>query len=269
MKNQPAEICAERRAGRVILFIGAPGSGKGTQSALLASQSGIPVISTGEILRAEAKRNTPAGFRLRQTLASGELVEDRVVCEAVAARIAQWCGVHREPPVDPSAPGSVVSVRRDQKRRGGSLILDGFPRTVAQARMLDSLLENLGIASPLVLHLDVPADVLRRRLVCRRQCAICGAVYNLASERSGRGSRCQIDGGALVERDDDSGGIVERRLATYEAETLPVLNYYRRAGGGTRSDSGYRRLDGDRSAAEIANEVREIVGLTGTTAVAA
>lgn len=212
---------------RVILLLGAPGSGKGTQSALLASRLGITVVSTGAILREEARRSTPAGFRLRQTMATGALVDDETVCEAVGAR--------------------VENLRPDEQ-----LILDGFPRTLNQARCLDRLLEGLGMPGPLVLHLDVPGDVLLRRLASRRQCAKCGAIYNLASRPSVKGSRCQIDGAALVERDDDSEGVIGRRLDAYNAETLPVVEYY--------ASRNYRRIDGDRAPAEIGKEVLEIAG---------
>ncbi len=221
---------------RIILLLGAPGSGKGTQSALLSSQLGITVLSTGAILRDEARRNTPTGFRLRQTMSAGALVDDETVCEAVAAR--------------------VKSLLPDEQ-----LILDGFPRTLKQAQSLDRLLEGLGMPSPLVLHLDVPGKVLLRRLASRRQCAKCGAVYNLASKPSIKGTRCQIDGGALVERDDDSEGVITRRLAAYNAETLPVVQYY--------ANGNYRRIDGDRVPAEIAKEVLEIAGFLAGAAVAA
>ena len=238
--------------------MGAPGSGKGTQSAILASQFG-KVISTGAILREESKKDTPSGFRLRQTIGAGELVDDAIVCEAVATRIRGE--VSREPRGRSANPINVGCVGVD----GPSvdiLILDGFPRTVGQARSLDELLADLGMPGPLVLHLDVPGDTLQRRLASRRQCARCGAVYNLASGPSTRGSRCQIDGGALVERDDDSEGVVKRRITTYGTETLPVVDYYRKGACGA---GDYRRIDGNRSAAEIAKDIRDIVSFAGIT----
>ncbi len=119
--------------------MGAPGSGKGTQSSLLASRLGIACISTGTILREESKRNTPAGFRLRQTMATGALVDDATVCETVASRILDSYDSDLRPGFTNSAP---------------SVILDGFPRTVDQARQLDQLLEGLAIPEPLVMHLD-------------------------------------------------------------------------------------------------------------------
>ena len=234
----------ERGLSRVILLLGAPGSGKGTQSALLARHPGIVSVSTGAMLREEARRDTPAGYKLRQKLSTGELVDDGTVCDVVASQLRSFQG---------------------KAASGVSLILDGFPRTVGQARVLDMLLEGLGMPAPLVLHLDVPNEVHRRRLSGRRQCARCGAIYNLTSGRSARGSRCQIDGGALVERDDDSEGIVVRRLAAYEAETKPVLEYYRNRG---YRDGTYRKIDGNRPPGEIAAEVREIVGFSATAVAA-
>ncbi len=241
---------AQWHDGRIILLMGAPGSGKGTQSSLLESKFGFTCISTGAMLRQEARQDTPSGFRLRQVMASGELVDDATVCNAVASQIktlaAQSFGAK------------------------ANLIIDGFPRTVEQAKCLDRLLAETGVPGPLVLHLDVPQDVLLRRLARRRQCAVCGAIYSLASgpaaaELSAGGGRCRIDGGALVERDDDSEGVVERRLVAYAASTLPVLDYYRRR---DYRSGIYRRLDGNRSAGEIAKEVCDIV-LFADTPVAA
>ena len=225
---------------RIILFIGAPGSGKGTQSSLLASRSAIPCVSTGAILRHAATLNTPDGFRLRQIMANGALVDDATVCDAVVARLRTL-------------------------RSSESLILDGFPRTVGQARRLDETLRGLGIPGPTVLHLDVPNAVLIRRLSTRRQCASCGAVYNLSSNPSTNGPRCELDGGALVERDDDGEGVVARRLAAYEAETVPVIDYYRMRNG---RGGIYRRLDGTLDPSVIAKGVAEIV-LVPETALAA
>jgi adenylate kinase len=231
--------------------MGAPGSGKGTQSALLQSRLGFSCLSTGAMLREEAKKSTPAGFRLRQTMGAGGLVDDAMVCDAVASQIRAF--------------------ERKSGGSGASLILDGFPRNADQAHCLDRFLKDLGMPGPLVLHLDVPADILRHRLARRRQCASCGAIYNLApgAELAGvsaRRGRCAIDNGALVERDDDSEGVVARRLAEYERNTLPVLDYYRNR---ENVSGNYRRIDGNRKAAEIAKEVCDIVLFFTETAVAA
>jgi adenylate kinase len=220
--------------GRVILFLGAPGSGKGTQSSWLSSQLGIPCLSTGDALRSEAKRNSPAGVRLRRILASGSLVGDEIVCEVVGARV----------------------------RRGlpeGGLILDGFPRTVQQADFLGRLLADLGSPEPVVIHLDVSKPLLLRRLTARRHCAVCGTVYNLISRPSLRGPRCENDGGLLVERDDDAEGVVLRRLEAFDASSAPLIDYYRGA--------DFHRIDGDRDLDTVAAELMEIA--TGNTLCAA
>ena len=161
----------DRPRGRVILFLGAPGSGKGTQSSRLSSTLGFPCLSTGEMLRSEARRNTPAGFRLRRLLNCGALVSDAMVCSVVR-----------------------TTLTRDTLHAG--IVLDGFPRTVQQAAWLDSLLADFGLPVPTVLHLCVSRTELLRRLTARRYCAVCGATYN-------GGLRCENDGSALVGRDDD------------------------------------------------------------------
>jgi adenylate kinase len=245
---------AQLRRERIILLMGAPGSGKGTQSSLLESQFGFTCISTGAMLRHEARQNTPVGSRLRQVMASGELVDDAMVCDAVGSQIKAL----------------VAQSHAQSHRVKANLIIDGFPRTVGQATCLDQLLGRIGVPGPLVLHLDVPQDVLLRRLARRRQCAVCGAIYSLASgpdasDLSAGGGLCLVDGGALVERDDDCEGVVERRLVAYSNSTLPVLDYYRKR---DYRSGIYRRLDGNRSAAEIAKEVCDIV-LFVDTAVAA
>ena len=208
---------------RVILFMGAPGTGKGTQSSRLSSELGIPCLSTGEILRSEAKRNTVAGSRLRQLLASGSLASDEMVCGLVGARL----------------------------RREVSAILDGFPRTVKQAAYLDELLDELGLPRPVVLHLHVSKRGLLRRLTGRRQCAVCGAIYNLHSRPSLRGSRCENDGGALVERDDDTETVVLRRLAEFENAVAPLIDYYR--------GPEYHLINGDRDPDVVAQELLTIL----------
>src|SRR5580658_2211768 len=176
---------------RVILFLGAPGSGKGTQSSLLSGQLGIPCLSTGDMLRAEAARNTRAGLKLRDILAAGSLVDDEVVCRAVNSRL-----------------------RRELPKRG--IILDGFPRTRKQAECLDQILSTMGMPGPVVLHLDVSRERLLSRLTARRQCASCGAIFNLLSRPSSRGTRCENDGGVLMHREDDTEAVIVRRLNEFD-----------------------------------------------------
>jgi adenylate kinase len=220
-----AEAITPRMPPKVLLFIGAPGSGKGTQSSWLPGRLKMPILSTGDILRGEAKRNTPAGFRLRQVLVSGALADNDLVCAVVGARL-----------------------RRDVPRRG--LILDGFPRTIPQAAFLDSLLGDLGLPRPCVIHLDVSGETLLKRLVGRRHCAQCGAIYNLASRPSLAADRCEVDRGALVQRDDDTEGVILRRLADYQKSSQPLVEYY--------ANSDYHRIDGSREPERILEELLDI-----------
>jgi adenylate kinase len=214
---------------RVILFLGAPGSGKGTQSARLSAELGLASLSTGEILRAEAKRDTRAGLRLRELLASGSLVSDRTVCAVVRSRLTR-------------------------EALGRGLILDGFPRTVQQARWLDDLLADFGLPTPTVLYLYVTRRELLRRLTARRQCAVCGAIYNLISRPSMDGARCETDGGALVARDDDAEEVILHRLAEFDRMSSPLIEYYRRL--------DYHAIDGEKNPQVIAAELLAIAGRT-------
>jgi adenylate kinase len=211
---------------RVIVFLGAPGSGKGTQSALLAAKLGIPALSTGDMLRAEAQEKTPAGRKLRRVLASGALVADELVCGAVASRLK------REMP-------------------NGGLILDGFPRTLAQAECLDRILQNLGLPRPTVLHLHVSRVRIVARLTARRQCVSCGAIYNLISRPSARGEFCEAEGGLLVQREDDSEAVILKRLTAFDLACAPLVEYYR--------DDDYRWVDGDRPTATVAAQLLSMV----------
>ena len=207
---------------RVILIMGAPGCGKGTQSARLTSLLRIPSLSTGEILRAEAKRETQDGRNLRRILASGALVDDHTVCAAIASRL------------------------REELERGG-VILDGFPRTVEQARFLDSVLAGMHLPGPTVLQIEVSSDSLLRRLTARRQCATCGRIYNLISCPSVAGLVCEVDDGELIQRADDTEETILRRFAEYEDRTAPVMAYYR--------DGDFHTLDGDADSEDVANAV--------------
>lgn len=212
---------------RVILFLGAPGSGKGTQSSWLSGQLGIPALSTGDMLRREAKRNTARGRKLRGILASGALVDDGLVCDAVDARLRQ------------ELPG-----------RG--IILDGFPRTTAQAQRLDDTLADLGIPGPLVLHLDISRECIISRLTSRRQCPECGVIFNLKSRPSWLGSYCENDGALLVQRDDDTKAVILRRLKEFDLVCAPLVEHYGHA--------NYHRVDADEDTESVSAALLAIVG---------
>jgi adenylate kinase len=150
------------------------------------------------------------------------LVSDESVCAVVGARL------HRDLP-------------------NSGAILDGFPRTIAQARFLDSLLAELRLGQPAVIHLDISKNALLDRLTGRRQCAVCGAIYNLHSRPSLRGSRCELDGGALTQRDDDSENVILRRFEEFETNSAPLIDYYRGA--------AYHRIEADREPEAVASEI--------------
>lgn len=211
----------------MILFLGAPGSGKGTQSSWLAGRLEISSLSTGDMLRGEAKRNTPAGRKLRQVLGSGALVADSLVCDAVETRL-----------------------KREPAERG--IILDGFPRTLKQAQRLDEILAHMGKAQPLVLHLDVSRDRLTGRLTARRQCAVCGTIYNLLSRPSRSGNVCENDGGRLVQREDDTEAVIHRRMREFDLACAPLIEYY--------SGADYHRIDGDLESEAVSAAILSVVG---------
>lgn len=220
---------------RVIVFIGAPGSGKGTQSSRLAKQLGIPALSTGEMLRAEARRETPAGRKLRDILAAGSLVDDSVVCDAVNARL-----------------------RRDMPARG--IILDGFPRNLPQAECLDGILAAMGKPGPLVLHLQASRQCLMERLTSRRHCEICGAVYNLALRPSRLGWNCENDGALLAQREDDAEAVISHRLDEFDRACAPLVSFYRRG--------DYHLIDGDQDAEVVSGTLFAIVAMSAARAAA-
>ena len=188
---------------RLVLF-GAPGSGKGTQGPYLSERYGIPQVSTGQILRDNVSEGTDLGVVADGYMSAGELVPDDVIVNMVRGRITQ-----------PDA--------------ANGFILDGFPRTVAQARALDSMLEKLGPGPTLrVIYLKVPQDELERRLGGRWTCPTDGRVYSEAELGDRR--ECEEDGTTLVQRDDDQPDAVRRRIEVYTEQTAPVLDYYRPQG---------------------------------------
>lgn len=187
----------------VILLFGPPGCGKGTQAVHLAERYGIPSISTGEMFRAECQAGTELGRKASAILASGGLVGDDIVNEMVARRIS-----------------------REDCTWG--FLLDGYPRTVPQARYFSRLLAERGLPSPLVIHLDVPAEALLMRLTARRQCPQCHRIYNLLLQPPTRPGICDQDGASLVAREDDQESVIRQRLREYEAQSGPVLDWYGR-----------------------------------------
>jgi adenylate kinase len=184
----------------VILF-GPPGSGKGTQARLLKAATGFPHISTGDMLRERIASGDELGLRVKDLMQAGRLVPDEAVNQLVADRIAQ--------------PDCL---------RG--FILDGYPRTLPQAAVLDTLLAERGYRH-LVIHLKVDYTKVIARIAGRRVCPVCGTLYSLTSNPPRQPEVCDLDGARLVIRDDDRESVIRERLEAYERQTRPLLDYYR------------------------------------------
>jgi len=182
-----------------IVLIGPPGSGKGTQAARICEHYDLPAISTGEILRAAVRAESALGRQVQAVLSSGGLVGDDLMIDLVGNRLAE----------DDAA---------------GGFVLDGFPRTIAQARALDGILAGRPVAA---LLLDVPMEELERRLTTRRICSTCKALYSSGTSYGSEEELCSRCGGTLIRRDDDNVDVIRTRLATYRETTEPVVAYYR------------------------------------------
>lgn len=189
-----------------IVLLGAPGSGKGTQSQRLVKEHGIPQISTGDLLRAAVAKGTPLGVRAKEAMDSGKLVEDEIVLGMIRERLA-------EPDV------------------ANGFILDGFPRNLLQADALDTLLAELDQPLDAVVQMDVEYDELMRRISGRRSCADCGAVFNVLTSPAEpiENDKCPKTGEPhkLFQRPDDTEETVARRLQVYEEKTRPLIDFYR------------------------------------------
>jgi adenylate kinase len=218
----------------IVLLFGPPGSGKGTQAAFIADRFGIAAISTGELFRSECSAGSRLGKLACSILASGHLVPDEVVNEMLAGVLAQ-----------------------PRCREG--FLLDGYPRTVAQAEFLSVLLQRRGLPEPIVLHLDVPASKLVPRLSARRQCQACGRIYNLVSQPPIKPGLCDMDGAELICREDDQPHVISERLAAYAELTGPVIEHF--------AVSSYHRLDGSLAPAAIARQIESIVEAVAPVAV--
>jgi adenylate kinase len=212
----------------IILLFGPPGCGKGTQGRLIIDwlKHKIPSISTGDMLRAELAAGSSLGLEARSIIAAGGLVPDALVNRILTSRISQpdcaW-----------------------------GFMLDGYPRTVEQAEYLDGVIDERNLEPPIVIHLDVPAEVLVGRMISRRQCPACGQMFNILSKRPKTTGRCDDDGAPLIVRKDDKEEVIRERLRTYEEVTRPVLAHY--------PSDHYYQISGDRSTPYIFEEITRIL----------
>ncbi|MBR0597233.1 adenylate kinase [Sinanaerobacter chloroacetimidivorans] len=184
-----------------LILLGPPGAGKGTQAARIAQKYGIPHISTGDIFRKNIKEGTEFGKKAQEYMNKGELVPDNLVLEIAEARL----------------------IEEDCKN---GFLLDGFPRTVYQAEQLDKFLQERNLTIDKVLDINVDKEILKTRLVGRRVCRNCGATYHVINMPPQKDGICDVCGGELYQRSDDSAATVENRIEVYNAQTKPLVEYY-------------------------------------------
>ncbi len=211
----------------ILILLGAPGVGKGTQGELISQEYGIPQISTGDILRKEVKEGTQLGKEAKKYMDSGALVPDDVIVRMMENRI-----------------------KEDDCRKG--FILDGFPRTVAQAEALDIMLKKNNISLNRVILIDVPKNEIIDRLTGRRVCSQCGAVYHIKNNAPKKDGICDRCGGKLIQRNDDTKEVVENRLSVYEKSTMPLIEYYQKT-------SKLVKVDGMGSIEEIFAKIKAVL----------
>ncbi len=207
-----------------LVLLGPPGAGKGTQAAMLVSKFGIPQISTGDMLRAAVREQTPMGLKAKASMDAGALVPDEVVV-------------------------GIVRDRLQQADCNAGFILDGFPRTVPQADALKESLAELDKGLDSVVSLEVDTDALVERLTGRRTCGACGKGFHLKFDPPATDGSCSACGGTLVQRDDDQEETIRKRMDVYHQQTAPLADYYAKQGLLTAIDG----------MAEIASVQRQIL----------
>lgn len=188
-----------------IIMLGAPGAGKGTQAKMIADKYGVPHISTGDIFRANIKNGTELGMEAKKYMDQGLLVPDELTVRILLDRVAQ-----------------------DDSKNG--YVLDGFPRTIPQAEVLDSELTKLGDHIDYAINVDVPDENIVKRMSGRRACLTCGATYHIEHVPPKKEGICDVCGSELVLRDDDKPETVKNRLNVYHEQTQPLIDFYTEKG---------------------------------------
>ena len=222
LEERPVE-----KLDRAVIFLGPPGSGKGTQAKVLAARYGIPHLSTGDMLREHISKGTPLGLKAKPIMARGELVPDSLVLKMVADRIDREDCYH-------------------------GFVFDGFPRTVTQAKYLGELLKQHGLNQPFVIHMVIGRSALLKRLTGRRTCKVGGEIYNIYDRPPKVEGVCDKDGGELVQRPDDTEEVVAPRLHAYEKQTAPLVSFYRRL-------NSLDDIDATKSVEEVQQQVADSV----------
>ncbi len=211
-----------------MIFLGPPGSGKGTQAKMISEKLGIPQISTGDMLRSAVKEGTPMGLKAKAMMDAGALVADEVVVGIVQERLT----------MSDCDPG---------------FILDGFPRTVPQADALQSCLQDLGKDLDAVISLEVDNDAVVERITGRRTCRDCGKMYHVRFDPPSQEGICDSCGGELYLRDDDQEVTIRKRLEVYAEQTAPLIDYYQQA-------DLVRTVDGMQEIAQVQDQILVAVG---------
>lgn len=210
-----------------IVFLGPPGAGKGTQAKILIERYGIPQVSTGDMLREHRAKGTELGKKAQECMDKGQLVPDEIILGMVKERLSQ-----------------------PDCQKG--FILDGFPRTVAQAEALGKLLSEMGKKLDFALALIVPDDLLVERLTGRRTCKSCGMMYHIKYKPPKVEGKCDVCEGELYQRPDDNEETVRNRLKVYHEQTAPLIEYYKNKGI-------LREIDGSKSIEEITQQLISIL----------
>lgn len=211
-----------------IMLFGAPGAGKGTQAKYIIEKYGIPQISTGDILRAAVKEGTPMGLEAKACMEAGKLVSDEIIIGIIKDRLA----------------------KEDCKK---GFILDGFPRTIAQAEALEVLMKEMGIKLDKVISLNVPDELIVGRVVGRRVCKECGGSFHVEFNPSKVAGKCDYCGGELITRKDDNAETVTKRLGEYHSQTAPLFDFY-------QSRNLLVEIDGTKEVDAITKEIFAILG---------
>lgn len=206
-----------------LILLGPPGAGKGTQAVRITARLHVPHVATGDLLRAAVKNQTNIGQRAKAYMDRGELVPDDVVLDLLRERLSQ-----------PDATAG--------------FLLDGFPRTIAQADALDVILREAGAPLDAVISLEVPDGEIVRRLVARWSCPSCSRVYNAQSSPPRRAGVCDADGTGLVQRDDDTAAVITKRLEVFHRQTAPLIASYEAWGL-------LRHVDGSGDAGEVEERI--------------
>lgn len=205
-----------------IVFLGPPGSGKGTQAQILAKKRGIPQISTGDLLREAVEKDTPVGRKANKYMKKGALVPDALVIDLVRDRLSQ-----------------------EQE-----FMLDGFPRTVKQAKSLDTVLQKMGVSLDAVINIDIPLKTVVERLSGRLTCKECNAVYHRLYNPPSQ-NVCDVCGGDLYQRADDTETAITHRFSVYKKQTEPLIQHY-------TERKKLVTVDGARTIEEIAADIEEL-----------